>query len=139
MSLYVLDTDTVFLYRKGHPVVRQRVDARLPGDVAITVLTIEEQLTGWYSMLRRLTRPPLLARAYRELADSVKFYSGRQILLLTEPAIDRFNRLLALKLNVARMDLRIAAVTLEHSAILVTRNTRDFQRVPNLTLEDWSV
>ena len=37
------------------------------------------------------------------------------------------------------MDLRIAAITLENSGVLVTRNLRDFQRIPNLVVEDWAV
>jgi tRNA(fMet)-specific endonuclease VapC len=44
-----------------------------------------------------------------------------------------------MKLNAGKMDLRIGAIALEHGAIVVTRNLRDFQRIPNLTAEDWSV
>jgi len=35
-------------------------------------------------------------------------------------------------------DLAIADITLSVSGILVTQNIVDFQRVPNLSLEDWT-
>jgi tRNA(fMet)-specific endonuclease VapC len=53
--------------------------------------------------------------------------------------VNRYLTLAGLRLNVGKMDLRIAAITLENGATVVTRNTRDFSRVPNLTVVDWSV
>jgi tRNA(fMet)-specific endonuclease VapC len=50
-----------------------------------------------------------------------------------------YERLKAQKLNIAKMDLRIAAIALEQQACLVTRNLRDFSRVPDLIIEDWSL
>jgi tRNA(fMet)-specific endonuclease VapC len=37
------------------------------------------------------------------------------------------------------MDLRIAAITKVHSMTLLTKNTLDFERVPGLRFEDWTV
>jgi len=34
-------------------------------------------------------------------------------------------------------DLRIAAVAIQHSLILITGNTRHFKNVPRLRIEDW--
>jgi tRNA(fMet)-specific endonuclease VapC len=61
------------------------------------------------------------------------------LLSYTEPAVLRFQQLKALKLGVGAMDLRIAAIVLENGAILATRNSRDFRRVPGSTIEDWTV
>jgi tRNA(fMet)-specific endonuclease VapC len=139
MSLYVLDTDILTLYRDGHAITSQRIEADLSLDLAITVMSVEEQLSGWYTLLRQVTQPPDLARAYQELADSTRFLGSWPILSFTEPAIARYDQLVAMKLNVRKMDLRIAAITLEQGGILVTRNLRDFRRVPKLVVEDWSV
>jgi tRNA(fMet)-specific endonuclease VapC len=139
MSLYVLDTDVLTLYRKGRPTVIQNVVAHLQDDLTITVITVEEQLTGWYRVIRQTKKPDELARVYQEMAVAVMALATWSVLSLTEPAIQRYEQLKALKLNIAKMDLRIAAITLEHGGILVTRNLRDFQQVPGLTLENWTV
>jgi tRNA(fMet)-specific endonuclease VapC len=139
MSLFILDTDIVSLFRDGQPQVTQRVAAHPPADLAVTVLSIEEQLSGWYTMLRRAKRPPELERAYRELAEAVRFYASWPVLLYNHAAIARLAYLRTLKLRVGTTDLRIAAIALENAAAVVTRNLRDFRRVPGLTAEDWSV
>jgi len=36
-------------------------------------------------------------------------------------------------------DLMIAAIAIAHNLILVTHNTREFNRVPDLMLEDWEI
>ncbi|HWG42105.1 MAG TPA: type II toxin-antitoxin system VapC family toxin [Gemmataceae bacterium] len=139
MSLYELDTDILSLYQNNHPITRPRVGAHSSQELAITVITVEEGLTGWYTVLRRARRRDQLPPLYERLAKQVDYLARWQKLLFTLPAITRYERLLTLRLNVGRNDLRIAAITLEHGATLVTRNLRDFQRVPNLVVENWSV
>jgi tRNA(fMet)-specific endonuclease VapC len=39
--------------------------------------------------------------------------------------------------RIATMDLKIACIALEHDALLLTRNTKDFSRVPGLRFADW--
>ncbi len=41
--------------------------------------------------------------------------------------------------TIGAYDLQIAAIALTHDLTLVTHNTREFGRVPNLTLEDWEI
>jgi tRNA(fMet)-specific endonuclease VapC len=139
MSLYVLDTDTLSLVRYGHPQVTQRIAAHPPAELAITVITVEERLSGWYTVLRRATRPQQLEQAYGQLADSVRFLALWPILPFNAAAITRYDQLKTLRLNVGTMDLRIGAIVLENGGTVVTRNVRDFQRIPHLAVEDWSV
>ena len=138
MSLFVLDTDHLTLYYRGDPIVVQRIDSRLPTELAISVLTVDEQLTGWYTLTRQARQPEEVARAYAHLGEAVMRLGRWRILLYTETAIARVAQLKALRLNVRLMDLRIAAVAMENQAVVVTRNRRDFGRVPGLSVEDWS-
>jgi tRNA(fMet)-specific endonuclease VapC len=139
MSLFVLDTDILVLFQEGHTTVCENVLSHPIDELATTVITVEEQLSGWYTLVRRAKDSRQLARAYQRLADTVALLGRFRILSFTEPAIDRFDYLKGLKLEVKRMDLRIAAITLEHGGTLVSRNTRDFLAVPSLKIQDWSV
>lgn len=79
MSLYVLDTDTVSHLRARHPVVVSRAAAVPVTDVCVAVITVEEQLDGWYTLLRRPLSRPRLADAYCRLAETVPYYSSARI------------------------------------------------------------
>jgi tRNA(fMet)-specific endonuclease VapC len=138
MSLHVLDTDTLSLLQEGHPAVLARVAACAVEELAITVISVEEQLSGWYRRLRRAKKPEELAKVYDHLTAAVRSLSRLPILSFSEAAVHRSKALQASKLNVRKMDLCIAAIALEHQASVVTRKVRDFNRVPTLVVEDWS-
>jgi tRNA(fMet)-specific endonuclease VapC len=138
MSRYAFDTDTLSLYQSGHTKVVQAVASHNLADLAITVISVDEQLSGWYRLLRRVTRPDHVARAYRRLAESIPFLAQFPILSFTERAIARHEQLDAMRLNVGKMDLKIAAIAVENGCTVVTRNERDFRRVPGLVVENWA-
>src|ERR1700730_12317651 len=124
MSLHLLDTDTVSLYQHGHARVCAAVADHPSGAVVISVMTVEEQLSGWYSELRRAKKAPMLAAIYQRMAKTVRFYAMLPILSFTEPAIARYEELKRLKIRIGKTDLRIAAIGLEHDAVVVTRNAK---------------
>lgn len=136
---YILDTDTLSLLSHGHASVRKAVDAKPPAALAIAVISVEEQLSGWYSLLRQVRSVQDEADIYLRMTVAVRTLSGLQIVTYSAPAIERFGQLLAMRLNVGKMDLRIAAIALEQGATVVTRNERDFRRVPGLAVENWAV
>jgi tRNA(fMet)-specific endonuclease VapC len=138
MPLFALDTDTLTHFRTGHPKVLARVAAVPRGDVVSTVISLEEQLAGWYSRSKNAKTPALLEHAYRKLADVVEFFRDLRLLPLTVNAIARYQAPHKLHLNVGKNDLRIAAIAPENYATVVTANVRDFGRVPGLVVEDWT-
>ena len=138
MSLYVLDTDTLSLFSRGDALVTQKILSTSPLSLAVSIITVEEQISGWYDVLRKATTDERLALGYASLGQSIELLQNFRILPFTRDAIRRYRELLELKTNVRKMDLRITAIALEFEAILVTRNLRDFSRVPGLQIEDWS-
>jgi len=135
----VLDTDTLTAFLHGQEDLVERVVAAVRAEsLAITVITVQEQIDGRYAFLRRARTDAQLAYAYQNLTDAVRALSGLYIVTFSESAIRRYNALLAMKLNIGKMDLRIAAIALEENAVVITRNLRDFGRVPGLTCENWA-
>lgn len=139
MALYLLDTSIVTYLRHGHVRVVGQLAAHTSDTVAVTSINVEEVLGGWYAKLRRVRTKVEIAAASLLLADSTMLLGQFPIFPLTESALDRFDQLARLRLNIGGMDLKIAAIALELGAVVVTNNLRDFGRVPGLVVEDWSV
>ncbi|MBI2949335.1 MAG: type II toxin-antitoxin system VapC family toxin [Verrucomicrobia bacterium] len=108
MSLWVLDTDTVSLLLRGHTGAAARVAEKSPDQLAITIVTVEELLSGWHARIRQARTDQLLERAYLALQQSVGFVSQIQILSFDELAISRFNGLRRVHRRVGTNDLKIA-------------------------------
>jgi tRNA(fMet)-specific endonuclease VapC len=136
MSCDVLDTDTLTLLLTAHASVVAHATESL--DLAITIVTVEEILTGWYTQLRRARSEDQLVRAYAELQRAVEFLSTIRILPFNQPAVVAYHQLRATYRRAGRNDLKIAAIVLHHDARLVTRNNSDFVMIPGLSLADWS-
>ena len=52
MSLWVLDTDVLTLWLRGQESITARVAATPPHQLAVTIITVEEILGGWYTQIR---------------------------------------------------------------------------------------
>lgn len=135
---YALDTDTLTLLQHGQAAVTARHAATPRGLVAVTVITVSEVVTGWQAEIVRAKHPADIERLYTRLATAVQFLGQFPLLPFSQAAIAEFERLRRAKLNVGSNDLRIAAIALTAGAVVVTRNRRDFGRVPDLVSEDWA-
>ncbi len=139
MSFWVLDTDHVSLFQQNHPVLTQRINAVNPEDIGVTLITLEEQFYGRLNSIRRANSPEKLISAYAKLSATWNYFATVNLLDFDLDASNCFSELLRQKIRIGTQDLRIAAVVMSKNDILVTRNRRDFERVPGLRFEDWTI
>lgn len=126
------------LHQRGNQGVVQRIVLRQGDDIAITVISVEEQLRGRLDIVRRHHGSPRQVQAYEAFQLTVQYCQRLRTLAFDSSAYDRFVELRRQLPRLGSQDLRIAAIALTAGATLVTRNSRDFSQVPGLTLEDWS-
>lgn len=135
MIRYLLDTNIISYFVKGVSAsLVQRMQVGLDAqDIAISAITRAELRYGVEMMDRfdkRRRRIDLLLKELSALPWSVE-------------AADEFGRLKSyLRRNgtpVGEFDTQIAAHALAENLILVTNNTRHFENVPRLKIEDWMV
>jgi tRNA(fMet)-specific endonuclease VapC len=140
MTLYVLDTDLLSLYQRNHPQVCDRIRlARQNGLILkTTVVTVEEQYGGRLAQIRKAQTSETLVTAYDRLIATFALFSQLEILPYDLTAADFFKQFRQMGIRIGTQDLRIASIALAHSGIVVTRNRKDFEQVPGLSIEDWS-
>ena len=78
-------------------------------------------------------------RGYAMLATVLRAFTRAPVLPFDTAAGTVYDTLVAQRVRLRRMDLRIAAIALARGLVVVTRNARDFGRVSGLEIEDWTV
>jgi tRNA(fMet)-specific endonuclease VapC len=139
--MILLDSDHVSVLRypesKGHNALRARMIASEDQDFGVPVVSVEEQMRGWLALINRLRDIHQQIPAYERLASLFTFFSDWQIIPLDQSAADTFNRLRRERIRIGTQDLKIASIALAQDGLLLSANLRDFQRVPDLRVENW--
>lgn len=138
----ILDTDHLTVVQRRAEPAYSRLRARLskfpPNEVQTTIISFEEQMRGWLSVIARVRNQSKEVVAYQRLQALLGFFNEIPVLDYTEIAAARFEGLRRSKLRVGSMDLKIASIALSHDGLLLSCNLKDFNQVPNLRVEDWT-
>jgi tRNA(fMet)-specific endonuclease VapC len=130
--IYLLDSDTCITYlRNPLSSVAQKLATVTASNVALSAVTAIELVRGAYRS----------AQVAHNLAQVQAFVAGFPCLPLDLPVAEIAGRvdadLMTRGLRIGPYDTLIAAIALAHNLILVTHNSREFNRVTGLRLEDW--
>ena len=132
MTKYMLDTNICIAIMKGYPDIRSKISSIDPVKIGTSGIVLAELSYGVWKSLQR-------ERNKQALAD---FCSICNIWDWPAQAADTYGEIRTFLEQQGRIiganDLLIAAHTKYLKAVLITNNTREFERIPHLQIEDWT-
>ena len=129
--MYILDTNTLIYFFKGMGNVSKKLLATSPKEIAIPSIVLYELEYG----IAKSNSPTKRQTQLKEICSIVKVLPfGNQ-----EARVSASIRAELEKKGtpIGPYDLLIAGTTLAHQGILVTNNTKEFNRVSELKIENW--
>lgn len=134
----LLDTDHLSVLEwKEQPAcdrLLERLDRLPPDDVATSIVSFHEQVQGSLAYLKRARKAEQIVVAYVKLESIWRWFLRMNVLSFGAPAQARFAELKSRCPRLHTMDLRIASIALITDSTLLSRNLRDFRRVPGLSV-----
>lgn len=129
---HLLDTNIcIYLIKKRPPEVIQRIKQMNPADIAVSAITACELEYG----AAKSERPEKNRKALE------KFLAAFELVPFDGAAAADYGEIRASLERrgtpIGAMDLLIAAQARSMRLVLVTNNTREFERVPGLCVENW--
>lgn len=138
--MIAFDTDVLTEILLGHATFLARPSAIPVHQQAVPIIVIEEIMRGRLNVIRQAEagKPRIsIERAYELFEETFRDFRRIQILSYTSEAESLYQRWRQQGIRISTHDLRIAAICVVHDARLISRNRRDFERVPGLTIEFW--
>jgi tRNA(fMet)-specific endonuclease VapC len=131
---YLLDTNVCAMYLNGRSAsVRDRI-LSTPSDEMAVCSVVKTEL--FYGAMRSNNPNRTLQRQQNFLGRFVSLPFGDEAALIGGQVRAR---LASSGTPIGSYDLLIAAIALANNLTLVTHNTREFERVDGLQIEDWEV
>jgi tRNA(fMet)-specific endonuclease VapC len=134
------DADVLTLILQGDPACVHKASLIPILEQAIPVVVIEEILRGRLNVIRQAQADKFklsIDQAYRLLELAIADFQNVRILSHTSQAETLVKGWRQQKIRIGNSDLRIAAICVVHSATLISRNRKDFEQIPGLSVEFW--
>jgi tRNA(fMet)-specific endonuclease VapC len=96
-------------------------------------------MRGWLGYTAKANPIAEQIFAYRKLEHHIANYRKILILSFDEKSGEIFQNLRKHYPRLGVMDLKTAAIVIANQATLLTRNTKDFGPIINLSIEDWTL
>ena|SRR3989442_2934964 len=138
--MIAFDTDVLAEILLDNATFVQRAAAIPVREQAVPVIVIEEIIRGRLNVIRQAEAGRAnvsLARAYELFEETFRDFRRLHILSHPPQAEALYQQWRQQGIRLATHDLRIAATCVTHVAKLISRNRRDFERVPGLIVEFW--
>lgn len=135
----VLDTNHFTEFANGSVPGRRLVERihERKADVFTCIVAAGESLQGWLALIRSRKNGLDQLHPYGRLLSCILTLNKFTILPFDREAALKFHELQKQLPRTGTVDLKIAAICLAHDAVLLTRNLVDFNRVPELRVENW--
>jgi tRNA(fMet)-specific endonuclease VapC len=134
------DTDILTECLAGNVAYAARI-ASIPADEQVVpIVVVEEVIRGRLNVIRQAEAGKArvtIEQAYSLFEQTLNDVRELQVLSMTQTAEELVKEWRKQKIRGSTHDLRIAASCVVNSATLVTRNRRDFQTIPGLSVEFW--
>ena len=131
--MLVLDSNTISYYFRGDPQVVPRLQALRPADLGVPTIVEYELRYGLLRLPPEAATPRLTALAQLLQPMQTLPFDSECAAIAARIRAD----LEAVGTPIGPHDTLIAATALRHQATLVTRNVREFARVPGLQCLNW--
>lgn len=129
--MFLLDTNALIYFFRGQGRVAERLFTVPPAEIAVATVSVYELEVG----IAKSSSPAKRRGQLNELLDAIVVLgfdrAAAQSAAKVRAELERRGR------PIGPLDTLIAGTALAHRATLVTRNTREFARVPGLTVVDW--
>jgi tRNA(fMet)-specific endonuclease VapC len=134
------DTDILTEILAGNPAYGERI-AKVPlEEQSAPIVAIEEILRGRLNSIRQAEAGKAritIDQAYRLFEETLDALRELKFLSFTPQAEALLKEWRQKKIRGSTHDLRMAASCVARSVTLVTRNRRDFEHIPGLSVEFW--
>jgi len=138
--MIAFDTDVLTEILRGNAVFVARATLIPMREQAVPVIVIEEIMRGRLNVIRQAEAGranATITRAYELFEETFRDFRRLHILSHTPQAEALYQQWRQEGIRIATHDLRIAALCVALAARLISRNRRDFERVPGLMVEFW--